>query len=566
MQFIKNLKIATKMLILVSTLLVLMMCIAGYGYLKLSQIGEELKGITSEDIPLTDIATIISTQQLESAVLVERTLRNAGLKDADTESNLTYFRQAFAAMNATINNKIDEAEKLLAQAMTHATSERLKDEEKSLSASLRQLRSQHLQYEQYVDDLIKQVERGNLVEAESRLAALESTQKKLNHNLELFLVDVEVMTEDALLIVEEHEHAAITGMIAIGVIAILFGAACGYGFTITITRPLKYAVDASDKMANGDLRVIIDADHSDETGQLLKAMNNMARKMEMTIVRILQSSDLIATSAADMAAATEQTTQAMNAQQLNTEHVVSAMTEMSTTVQQVADNALNTSQLTQTASEEVHKGSQIVAENQQAVTGLASQVLDASGKLDELKLESNNIGDFVTSITEIADQTNLLALNAAIEAARAGEQGRGFAVVADEVRSLAMRTQDATSQIHKLIEQLQNRATSAVEVMELSRQMVEESSDKAVIASESLQMLNQSVDEINHKNIEVATICEQQSVASEEINQSIVSISQSGREVLGGAEQTANSGQQLAELAEELRELMQQFKVRKQVG
>lgn len=562
MQFIKNLRIATKMLILVSTLLVLMMCIAGYGYVKLSQIGEELKGITSEDIPLTDIATVISTQQLESAVLVERTLRNAGLKDVDTDGNLAYFRQTFAAMNSTINKKLDEAEKLLVQAMKHATSERLKEEEKSLSASLQQLRSQHFQYERHVDGLIKQVEQDNYAEAVNRLAALESIQEKLNHNLELFLVDVEAMTEDALLTVEEHEHAAIIGMIAIGVIAILFGAACGYCFTITITHPLKHAVDASDKMADGDLRVTIHADHSDETGQLLKAMDHMARKLEMTIVRILQSSDLIAASAADMAAATEQTTQAMNTQQLNTEHVVSAMTEMSTTVHQVADNAVNTSQLTQAASEEVHKGSQIVAENQQAVTGLVSQVQNASDKINELKLESNNIGDFVTSITEIADQTNLLALNAAIEAARAGEQGRGFAVVAEEVRSLAMRTQDATSQIHKLIEQLQNGATSAVEVMDLSGQMVEESSEKAVIASESLQMLNQSVDEINSKNIEVATICEQQSVASEEINQSIVSISQSGREVLGGAEQTATSGQQLAELAEELRELMQQFKVR----
>ena len=562
MQFIKNLRIATKMLILVSTLLALMMCIAGYGYIKLSQIGEELKGITSEDIPLTDIATVIATQQLESAVLVERTLRNAGLKDVDTDNNLTYFRQNFAAMNTTINKKLDEAEKLLAQAIKHATSEQLKEEEKSLSASLQQLRSQHLQYERHVDDLIKQLEQGNYAEAVNRLAALESLQEKLNHNLELFLVNVEAMTEHALLIVEEHEHAAIIGMVAIGVIAILFGAACGFCFTITITRPLKHAVEASDKMADGDLRVTINADHSDETGQLLKAMNHMARKLEMTIVRILQSSDLIAASAADMAAATEQTTQAMNAQQLNTEHVVTAMTEMSTTVQQVADNAINTSQLTQAASDEVHKGSQVVADNQQAVAGLVSQVQNASDKINELKLESNNIGDFVTSINEIADQTNLLALNAAIEAARAGEQGRGFAVVAEEVRSLAMRTQDATSQIHKLIEQLQNGATSAVEVMDLSRQMVEESSEKAVIASESLQMLNQSVDEINSKNIEVATICEQQSVASEEINQSIVSISQSGKEVLGGAEQTASSGQQLAELAEELRELMQQFKVR----
>lgn len=229
-------------------------------------------------------------------------------------------------------------------------------------------------------------------------------------------------------------------------------------------------------MADGDFRVNIAADSNDEIGQLLKAMNHMARKLELTIVQILQSSDLIAASAADMAAATEQTTHSMNAQQLNTEHVVSAMTEVSTTVQQVADNAASTSQLTKTASEDVHKGSLVVADNQKTVAGLVSQVQNASDKINELKQESNNIGDFVTSINEIADQTNLLALNAAIEAARAGEQGRGFAVVAEEVRSLAMRTQGATSQIHRLIGQLQNRATSAVEVMDLSRKMVEESS------------------------------------------------------------------------------------------
>lgn len=216
MHFMKNLRIANKMLILVGILLMLMMCIAGYGYLKLSQIGEELKGITSEDIPLTDIATVIAIQQLESAILVERTLRNAGLKDVDTEGNLTLFRHNFSAMNLTINNKLGEAENLLAQATKHATSERLKEEEQSLSVSLQQLRSQYLQYERYVDDLINQVELGNYDEAVNRLAALEFNQEKMNNNLELFLVDVEALTKNALLIVEEHEHAAIIGMIVIG--------------------------------------------------------------------------------------------------------------------------------------------------------------------------------------------------------------------------------------------------------------------------------------------------------------------------------------------------------------
>jgi len=538
-----------------------MLSIAGYGYIKLDRIGEELKGITNEDMPLIELASDITTKQLESAILIERALRDAGVKSQTEQVTPQHARTEFRRISEVIDDEIVSAEQLLASAITHAVSAEVEQLERQLQSELSSLKSNHKAYESGVANILNQIEDGRIDDASRSLLQLERQQKELNHQLEAFLVNIEAMTEMTLKVVEEEEKAAIFGMSLIGFIAIITGGGLGYLFTRSLVKPLQRAVDASHRMASGDLSVSVRADHKDEMGVLLNTMDDTARKLEQMIGQVLQSSNQIASSAQEMAAATEQTNQAINFQQSTTEQVVSAMNEMSTTIQQVADQAVNASQATESANQDANSGVEIMTHNQKEVGYLVSQVSEASEKIDTLKNESNDIGSFVTVINEIADQTNLLALNAAIEAARAGEQGRGFAVVADEVRSLAFRTQEATQQIQKLIEQLQQGAVLAVQVMNESRLQVEASVERAASAGESLQSINHSIESINGMNMEIATISEQQSIVAEEINQNMVNISESGKEVLGGSYQTALSSESLAELAVELRELMGQFKL-----
>ncbi len=566
MLFIRNLKIGTRMMGLILILLLLMVSIAGYGYIKLDRIGQEFKGITEEDMPLIELTSDITTKQLESTILIERALRNAGIKDVDSSGSTRRAEQEFRKISEIIDTEIGEAQKLLAQALQHAVSADIEEQEKQLQQSLLKIEVGHKKYEAAVQSILQLIESGKTKEATHSLFSMETQQQKLNHQLEQFLIDVERMTEATLSVVEKEEHAAIVGMVSIGGIALVTGAALGFFFTRSLVGPLQQAVDASNRMADGDLSISVKTDHKDETGILLNTLDDTARKLEKMIVQVLASSGHIASSAEEMAAATEQTNQAINLQQSTTDQVVSAMTEMSTTIQQVAGQAVNAANATKNANQEANQGVDLVENNQHEVTALVTQVSDASDQINLLKSDSNDIGNFVTVINEIAEQTNLLALNAAIEAARAGEQGRGFAVVADEVRSLALRTQEATQQIQILIDKLQAGAINAVNVMEKSRTQVETSVERTNLTGESLQNINISVEEISCMNTEIATISEQQSIVAEEINQKMVGINESGKEVLEGSYQTALSSERLANLAVELRSLMTQFKVSNQAA
>jgi len=561
MHFFKNQKIGTKILGLVSLLLVLMSSIAGFGISKLSLIGNELKGIANEGMPLIELTSDITIKQLESALLLERALRNAGIKDSHDANAINKLKAEFHKLSQSVDDEIIQAEALLTKAIEDAPTPELRAVEEKLKKTLNMLKNKHESYEKQVFQLLELVGEGRLDEASAVVNTLEVEQQKLDQELEQFLIAVEKMTDQALEIVKHEEESALYGMLGITLSAILIGLTLGYFFTISITRPIKAAVDASNRMAEGDLSIEVKSDNNDEMGQLLNTMGNMAQRLQDMIRKVLSSSAQIAASAEEMSVVTEQNNQAIYHQQSSTEQVAIAMNEMATTVQDVASHTTSVAQATQQANTEANNGAEIVRNNQQSITQLVSKVVLASEKMDELKEDSNNIGNIVNVINNVADQTNLLALNAAIEAARAGEQGRGFAVVADEVRTLSQRTQEATKDIQKLIERLQQGALSAVEVMDESRIQVEVSAESAMVAGQSLGTITEAVETINDMSTQIATASEQQSIVAEDINQNVVNISQSGKEVLDGSQQSVVSSEKLAKLAAELEILMGQFRL-----
>jgi methyl-accepting chemotaxis protein len=237
------------------------------------------------------------------------------------------------------------------------------------------------------------------------------------------------------------------------------------------------------------------------------------------------------------------------------------MNQMSATVQEVASNAEQASASADDGNNAATDGNRVVGQTISAISNLASDVQTSADVIETLKGDSENIGTVLDVIKNIAEQTNLLALNAAIEAARAGEQGRGFAVVADEVRTLAQRTQESTTEIEGLVEALQSGAQQAVDVMGNSRDQAENTVSQARLAGESLDAITQSVETIVNMNTQIASAAEEQSATTEEINRSVINIQDIAEQTAAGAVQTAASSTELNNLGEQMRGLVAKFKV-----
>ena len=274
-------------------------------------------------------------------------------------------------------------------------------------------------------------------------------------------------------------------------------------------------------MGGGNLSERLEIKGKSEFDWLAGSYNGFVKKIAKTIDEIRLTSDKLATASGQLSAITENTEQGLLQQQSDTSQVASAMEEMTATVQEVARNAVHASQAAASTDTVAKSGKLVVDEAVNAINSLASEVQSAADVIQELEKDSENIGQVLTVIQGIAEQTNLLALNAAIEAARAGEQGRGFAVVADEVRTLASRTQNSTHEIQKTVEGLQIRARNAVKVMEQGQIQAGNSVQQAASAGEVLDQINYKIHEINDMNNQIACAAEEQTAVAEEINRSI---------------------------------------------
>ncbi len=349
--------------------------------------------------------------------------------------------------------------------------------------------------------------------------------------------------------------------VVVAFIAVVLGSLISLYLTKNITRPIKVAVDAANELAKGNLVITVENTHNDETGILLDAVKATADKLKEMISTISRASYELASASEELAAVTEQTAKGISRQESETDMVAVAMNEMTTTVRDIANNAAHAAHAANAANEEALQGTATLNDTTSAISNLAQNVNNSSGELNHVQDSVKSIGDMINVIQGIADQTNLLALNAAIEAARAGEQGRGFAVVADEVRSLASRTQNSTQEIHSIITQLQSATHKTVEVMNVGIAQADACELQIKQTSTAISKIMASIEHINDMNLQIASASEQQSSVSESINENIINVKNISEENAIGANQTKTASMDISRLAAQLNGLVAQFSV-----
>ncbi|NAO25911.1 methyl-accepting chemotaxis protein [Pseudomonas syringae pv. dysoxyli] len=389
---------------------------------------------------------------------------------------------------------------------------------------------------------------------------IDPAYKAVNDELKLIIASNNRQSMEAGPAAESTTHGAYLSL-ATGVAAAFIAAiALGLLVTRSITRPLSSALLTAQQVASGDLSRTIDVSGKDETGMLLTALSAMQVNLRATIKEIGSAADQLASASEELNAVTEESSRGLIRQNDEIQQAATAVNEMTAAVEEVARNATGASEASEQTSRDAIDGRNQVKKAVDSVSAMADKITDSTDKVQVLATRVNEITKILAVIQSIAEQTNLLALNAAIEAARAGEQGRGFAVVADEVRALAHRTQASTADIEAMMGQVRIGAEDAVLAMNTSKALATETRNQAVEAGMALDRITEGVSTINEKNLVIASAAEEQAHVAREVDRNLINIQDLSTQTATGAHQTNASSSELSRLAASFGVLVGKFK------
>ena len=460
------------------------------------------------------------------------------------------------------NNKVDYQ-----RAISYLSSE-LTEAENALDGQLQNVRRRDLlsQFshasQQYIEATITI---HKLITSRNALIANELDKLGPVIAAQLEEVKLSVMSEQDNLgpMIQKNNNDSISLILFFAVGGILIAIFTSILIVRVIVRPLKQAVHVANELAEGRLETKIEVSGNDEISQFMTAIDKMAKNLSEMIRNISNASGELSSSAIQLSASAEQASQGASEQQQETDLVATAMNQMTASIGDVANNAVSASNAAENANNEAIQGIKVVTKTLNSIDELATQMTQTEQQVLTLQRESDNIGGILQVISGIAEQTNLLALNAAIEAARAGEQGRGFAVVADEVRSLAKRTQESILQIETLTSALQTGSENAVNAIKSGKIKADLTVSEAHNATIALESINGAIQTISDMNIQIASASEQQSQVAESININVLNVRRITGESVNVVAQNAQSSSELAQVADQLRMLVTQFSFHK---
>ena len=560
---INQLSIKMKLILLVAVNIFFFITASGYAIQQMTLIGEEITGIAERDLPLISVVSKITEHQIEMVVLFERAARYGSLLDSEPGARAHFNEtiKAYDKLSAQVAEEILEGEALVAQAEQNATSDLARNEYALVLSNLKLVEEENHEFDKKAHDVLKVLKQGHVHRAQGMIEAVDTLADKVIHELETMLAEVEEFTQEAALTAERHEQEALAVLIAIVVVVILLSVTLSVLIINNIRGNLDYGVKAVETIAKGDLSHAVVVSSKDEIGAMLEGLETMRQELSSVISGIDLSSGTLGSASEELAAASAETSKSVYQQQQEIDQLAAAMNEMAATVQEVANNTTGAAEAAQQVRHESESGRAAVNGTISSINTLADDVQRSADAITKLGEESDNIGMVLDVIRGIAEQTNLLALNAAIEAARAGEQGRGFAVVADEVRTLATRTHDSTQEIQLMIERLQVGARESVSLMSGNRKQMEESVSKATESGAVLEAVLDAVARISDMNTQIASAAEEQSVVTEELNRNILAVSEVAEQNACTSGQTAQASTELSETAVELKAMVERFKL-----
>ncbi|MET0610731.1 MAG: methyl-accepting chemotaxis protein [Pseudomonas caspiana] len=429
-------------------------------------------------------------------------------------------------------------------------------------ASFTRMQSVVAQYQQALDSYQKLSEKGDIP---GMTALLNGTIQDLsNQTGDLFNELVKINLEQGSLYTQQAEQRYDTAMqttVAVLVLVFVLTVALAWLLTRSIVQPLNGAIGAARRIARGDLTGTIEVDGKDEAADLQKSLGDMQQALMDTLRLIGNSSDQLATAAEEMTAITTQTSGDLHNQNDEIQQAATAVNEMTVAVEEVARNAVSTADASSASTSTAQMGRQRVDGTIQAIERMAQRVEDASSQVRELAEHSQDIGKILDVIRGVAEQTNLLALNAAIEAARAGEAGRGFAVVADEVRALAGRTQTSTQEIEQMVAAIRAGTAKVVDTMQATNEQALTTLDMAKTAGGALDEIAQAISLIHERNLVIASASEEQAQVAREIDRNLVNIRDLSIQTSEGAGQIDSASQSLSGLSHDLKTMVGRFQL-----
>lgn len=539
---LRSLKIAYRSLACFGVLIVLTLSVGLFGLNQLSHIRAQGLALENNSIPSIVEADNLALQLARTRI---EALRMVAMPDA--------------ASRAAILSKIDGISGLVNSSFKRYEPLVSSDEERRQLEALQQHYASYLSLLGKLTNLMSmgQIDQARLVISDE----MASVGAKMNEGTEALRKINETAIKNAAIASDStySQSQLVTG-IAI-TLAVALTLLLAWRLTASLAQPITQAVQVARTIADGDLTQVLDVRGTDEAAQLLQAMQVMQNNLRETLTHMGHSSTQLAASAEEMSAVMHESALGLQQQNTEIEMAATAVTEMSQAVEEVASNATSTSTESRKAAETAREGQTQLGATLGAIETLTENVLDAREQAQYLADKTLNISQVLDVIRSVADQTNLLALNAAIEAARAGEAGRGFAVVADEVRALAHRTSESTREIESLIGSIQDGTARTVDALESSAEQARLTRTQAQSANSALATIAQSVSGIDDLNMVIASAAEEQAQVAREVDRNIVRIRDLSVQTATGSEQTRIASQELSQLAAGLNTQVRRFRV-----
>ncbi|VXA85275.1 Methyl-accepting chemotaxis protein [Aeromonas veronii] len=539
--------IGQKLTMTFTTLALLMLGFAWFATLQLSNIYRDASEVSDNIVPSIRASSQMHVSLLDARRAELNMVIDALSKDPDSLNSST---QSFEAAKS----------QYMAAEQRYGSMPFVSERDRNMFAELKTAAAKYFSAHGDLETAIRQGDIAkvqSLIKNESRAALEQAGQDGLELRKENDRV-ANLLTKQS---EASYERAKLLST-TVGALTLLFVVIVAWLLIRQIRNPVMTLLEQTRQVAAGNLTSQLDMKQfsHDELGKLAQGFNEMQSNLRMLVNEVSGSVVQLGAAAEEISAVAQQSANNMGAQQHELNQLATAMNEMQATVQEVARNTNDAASAATSASDTAAQGSETVNDSIGRIEKVATAIEETALVIRQLGDDSRNIGMVLEVIQGIAEQTNLLALNAAIEAARAGEQGRGFAVVADEVRTLAKRTQDSTSQINHIISELQQRANEAGVTMQQSQDMMSETVHTAREAGASIAEISSSVNSISHMNIQIATATEEQGAVSEELNRNVVNISNASEEVATGAKQMAQACNDLNLLATQLQEVVRKFR------